>query len=154
MANFGPNTIAYYFHINGHSNNYIISFHSLSLVLDLVMIHINSFIKCLISFYFFFVFFTGPHILLFISFSILVPILLFPGTRPDSTTFRYSHRFDPFRYSAGQFFDTRTDFTVDPPFGCYFMQLILATCRSRISQYRIKIVELMDQLGEDTCKGE
>ena len=43
---------------------------------------------------------------------------------------------------------------VDPPFGCYFMQLILATCHSRISQYRIKIVELMDQLGEDTCKGE
>ena len=41
-----------------------------------------------------------------------------------------------------------------PPFGCYFMQLILAACHSRISQYRIKIVELMDQLGEDTYKGE
>ena len=32
------------------------------------------------------------------------------------------------------------------------MQLVLATCHSRISQYMIKIVELMDQLGEDTCK--
>ena len=32
------------------------------------------------------------------------------------------------------------------------MQLILATCHSRISQYRIKIVELMDQLEEDTWK--
>ena len=45
------------------------------------------------------------------SFSILVRILAFPDTRPDSTIFRYSHRFDPFRYSLGQFFDTRTDST-------------------------------------------
>ena len=31
------------------------------------------------------------------SFSILVPILAFPGTRLDSTIFRYSHRLDPFQ---------------------------------------------------------
>ena len=35
----------------------------------------------------------------------------FFGTHTDSTLFRYSQRFDPFRYSPGQLFDTRTDFT-------------------------------------------
>ena len=45
------------------------------------------------------------------SFSIPVPILPFPGTHSDSAIFRYSHRFDPFRYSPRLFFDTRTDST-------------------------------------------
>ena len=45
------------------------------------------------------------------SFSILVPILAFPDTRPDCTIFRYSHRFDLFRYSWGQLLVTRTDST-------------------------------------------
>ena len=38
------------------------------------------------------------------SFSILVPILAFPDTRPDSTIVRYSHRFDPFPVLAGKVF--------------------------------------------------
>ena len=54
------------------------------------------------------------------SFSILARILRFPGTRPDSTNFRYSHRFDHFpelvgnifRYSPRKVFDTRKDSTV------------------------------------------
>ena len=64
------------------------------------------------------------------SFSRLARNLAFPGTRPDSTIFRYSHRFDPFpvlavrvfRYSHGfyhfpvlagilPFFGTHTDST-------------------------------------------
>ena len=65
------------------------------------------------------------------SFSILERILHFPGTHPDCTIFRYSHRFDPFpvltrtvfRYSYGfyllpvlswilLFFGTHTDWTL------------------------------------------
>ena len=38
------------------------------------------------------------------SFSILARILPFPGTRPDSTIFRYSHRFDPLQVLAGNVF--------------------------------------------------
>ena len=38
------------------------------------------------------------------SFSILVPILAFPCSRPDSTIFRYSHRFDPFQILAERVF--------------------------------------------------
>ena len=38
------------------------------------------------------------------SFSILVSILAFPDTRPDSTIFRYSHRFDHFPILAGTVF--------------------------------------------------
>ena len=38
------------------------------------------------------------------SFSILVRILAIPGTRPDSTIFRHSHRFDPFRVLVGRVF--------------------------------------------------
>ena len=43
------------------------------------------------------------------SFSILARILLFPGTLPETTIFRSSHDSTIFRYSSGQFFDTRTN---------------------------------------------
>ena len=45
------------------------------------------------------------------SFSILARILPFPGTRPGSAIFRYSHGSDLFRYLPREFFDNRTDFT-------------------------------------------
>ena len=43
------------------------------------------------------------------SFSVVAWNLSFPGTRPDTTIFRYSHGFYHFRYSYGQFFGTRME---------------------------------------------
>ena len=74
------------------------------------------------------------------SFTILERILHFPGTRPDSVIFRYSHRFDPFSVLVGTFFDTRTDSTFawySPGFYHFleltqFWQIGRASCRERV----------------------